>query len=231
MIRWRVEVHYTTWKVDGATPMYWFISLSFAPYKSPPFWELRHLFSPQTVYLARFSRMAEPYPTCSPNERLLAFFVGQGQMGCPLVQTLQPTRLALDHLPTLVLPHILLQATSAKAVSSIFTSTATVWIKYHDLFVSKKMELNRNLPSTSWSLIKLRYTVTWYIHLVILSHPVRLSNYPTNSLSLYMSNLRCDFPCHWKAVPALLVLRLFGTFWRTWRAWFWQEMKGMKRSV
>ena len=95
----------------------------------------------------------------------------------------------------------------------------------------EKMELNRNLPSTSWSLIKLRYTVTWYIHLVILSHPVRLSNYPTNSLSLYMSNLRCDFPCHWKAVPALLVLRLFGTFWRTWRAWFWQEMKGMKRSV
>ena len=25
---------YTTWKVDGATPMYWFIM---APYKSPPF--------------------------------------------------------------------------------------------------------------------------------------------------------------------------------------------------
>ena len=32
---------YTTWKVDGATPMYWFIM---APYQAT-FWELRHLLS------------------------------------------------------------------------------------------------------------------------------------------------------------------------------------------
>ena len=32
---------YTTWKVDSATPMYWFIM---APYKVT-FWELRHLLS------------------------------------------------------------------------------------------------------------------------------------------------------------------------------------------
>ena len=32
---------YTTWKVDGATPMYWFIT---APYQST-FWEMSHLLS------------------------------------------------------------------------------------------------------------------------------------------------------------------------------------------
>ncbi len=38
---------YTTWKVDGATPMYWFIM---APYWATC-WELRHLLSPQCTYL------------------------------------------------------------------------------------------------------------------------------------------------------------------------------------
>ena len=36
---------YTTWKVDGATPMYWLIILS------ATFWELRHLLSPRCIYL------------------------------------------------------------------------------------------------------------------------------------------------------------------------------------
>ena len=34
MMVWKMV--YTTWKVDGATAMYWF---TMAPYESPPFWE------------------------------------------------------------------------------------------------------------------------------------------------------------------------------------------------
>ena len=40
----------TTWKVDGATPMYWFIM---TPYETT-FWELRHLLS-QTLGTVAFS--------------------------------------------------------------------------------------------------------------------------------------------------------------------------------
>ena len=41
---------YTTWKVDGTTPMYWFIM---SPFTNPTFWELCHLLS-RWYRLARF---------------------------------------------------------------------------------------------------------------------------------------------------------------------------------
>ena len=44
--RFKWNITYTTWKVDGATAMYWFIM---APY-SATFWELRHLLSLRCIF-------------------------------------------------------------------------------------------------------------------------------------------------------------------------------------